>query len=172
MTQPLRLHHIIYWRLALVAGICAGAAFLLVNIVYLSLAFHLSAWVILRYMASIVLGSRVLPPPATFDAGIALVGLLVTLVLSIIYSFVLAITIHRWGLLVGVIGGALFGAALYLTNLYTFTLLYPWFFALNSVPFFVSHLVFGAVAGGVYELLDYNDDAPFLPKPVNGGMRS
>lgn len=167
----LSLHSILQWRVALVAGICAGAVFLLVNIVSLALTAHLGDWSVLRYMASILLGDRVLPPPTDFDASIVLVGLLVNFALAIFYAFVLAFIIHRWGLAVGVIGGAFFGAAIYLINLYTFTLWYPWFFALNGIAFFLSHVIYGAVAGGVYELLDYNDDAPFLRREMNTGVR-
>lgn len=171
MAQTIRLRHIVQWQPAVLAGIVAGAVFLLVNILYDWLAHGLNAWAILRYAASIVLGQGVLPPPATFDAGIIIVGLLVALVLSIVYALILATIIHRWGLLVGIIGGALFGAAVYVINLYTFTLWFPWFFALNNVPFFLTHVLFGIIAGGVYELLDYDDDAPFFPKPTMGGTR-
>ena len=170
MTQTPRLHQILQWRLTVVAGICAGAVFLLANTLYLTLGAHLGAWVVLRYMASIVLGNKVLPPPAGFDAGIVLVGLLVNFALAIFYALILAIIIHRWGLLVGIIGGGLFGAALYLINLYTFTLLYSWFFALNSVPFLISHVLFGAVAGGVYELLD-DVETPRVSQTITGGTR-
>jgi hypothetical protein len=166
----MQLKHVLQWRLALVAGLVAGLVFLLVNILYVSFGQHLGTWTVVRYMASIVMGERVVPPPASFDPVIVGVGLLVNFVLAIIYAFILAAIIHRWGLLVGIVGGALFGAALYVINLYTFTLFYPWFFALNSLPFFVSHVLLGAVAGGVYELLDY-DDAPFLSQPTRGGVR-
>ncbi len=170
MTQSLRLRHIVQWRIAVVAGLCAGTVFLVLDILYLTLVKHLEPWVFFRYAASLVLGERVVPPPPGFDAGIVLVGLLVNYVLAILYAFILASIIHRWGLLVGVIGGALFGAAIYFINLYTFTLIFPWFYALHSVPFLVSTILFGIVAGGVYELLDY-DDSPFLPAPKAGGVR-
>ncbi len=71
-----------------------------------------------------------------------------------VYAVILAFIIHRWGLIVGIVGGALYGAALYFINLYTLTLLVPWLFAVNSMPLLISHVVFGAVAGGVYELFD------------------
>jgi hypothetical protein len=169
MSQSLRLHHFVQWRLAVVAGICAGAVFLVVSLLFATLVKHLSAWVVLRYMASIILGERVIPPPADFDAGVISVGLVVNFALAILYALILASIIHRWGLLVGIVVGGIFGAALYFINLYTFTLFFPWFFALNSVPFLLITILFGAVAGGVYELLDY-DDTPFLPPTRARGM--
>lgn len=171
MAQKIQLHHIFQWRLAVVAGICGGTVFLLANILYLTLVKHLNPWVVLRYTASLVLGERVLPPPAGFDAGIVLVGLLVNFALAIFYALILAAIIHRWGLLVGIIGGGLFGAAIYFINIYTFTAFYPWFFALNGLPLLLSHILYGAVTGGVYELLDY-DDEPLIQQSVTGGTSS
>lgn len=172
MSQNFRVSSVLQWRVALVAGLVAGAVFLFVAALYTGLRYGLSLWVILRYIASIALGPGVLPPPASFDAGIVIVGLLVNFVLAILYAFVLASLIHRWGLLVGIVGGALFGAALYFINLYTFTLFYPWFFALHGTALFLSHVVYGAVAGSVYELLDYRDDAPLMPNNPTGGVRA
>jgi hypothetical protein len=76
------------------------------------------------------------------------------LFLAVIYALVLAFIIHRWGLVVGIIGGALFGLALYIINYYTFTALYPWFFPLRSWIALVGHIVFGGLAGGIYEALE------------------
>lgn len=167
MTQNIQLKSILQWRVALVAGLIAGAFFLILTALYMSLRYGLNLWVILRYISSIVLGERVLPPPATFDPATAIVGLLVNFALAVIYALILASIIHRWGLLVGVIGGAVFGAALYAINTYTFTLFYPWFFALHGVPLLFSYVLSGAVAGGVYELLDYGDQ-PFMPTQTGG----
>lgn len=171
MNQSLRLHHIVHWRLAVVAGICAGAVFILACALYLATITQLGVWTVFRYLASIVLGQGVLTPHAGFDAGVVLVALGITFLLSIIYAFILAFIIHRWGLLVGVIGGALYGIALYFINLYTLTLFFPWFFALNGIPLLVSFILFGMVAGGVYELLD-DDDEPFFPRRVQGETQS
>jgi hypothetical protein len=168
MSQSIRLNQVVEWHLAVFAGLAAGTVFLLSSILYVTLVKGLSPWVVLQYMASIVMGESVLPPPSDFSVVIVLVGLLVNYLLAITFAVILAFIIHRWGLLVGVIGGALFGAAIYVINLYTFTLIYPWFFALHGVPFFLLTVLFGAVAGGVYELLDYNDQ-PFFATPSSGG---
>jgi hypothetical protein len=69
----------------------------------------------------------------------------------------IAVVIHRWGLLVGIIGGGIMGIAIYLLNLYFFTVLFEWFFAINSSVLLLSHILFGATAGGVYELFDQYD---------------
>jgi hypothetical protein len=113
-----------------------------------------------RRVAAIVLGEGVLPPPATFDLTIFLVALLLHLFLSVIYALVLAFIIHRWGLIVGIVGGALFGLALYVVNYYTFSIFFPWFFPVRSWVDVLSHMLFGAVAGGVYEALEVEEFVP------------
>jgi hypothetical protein len=142
------------WRAAIIAGIIAGAVFLLVETAAYAALTGTGVWVPVRYIASIVMGESVLPPPASFDAGVVIVGLFVHFVLSVIYALILAFIIHRWGLAVGILGGALFGLALFAINYYTFSALFPWFFPMRTWIDVVSHVLYGAVAGGVYELLE------------------
>jgi hypothetical protein len=113
------------------------------------------AWIFPRYVAAMVMGEGVLPPPATFAVGPVLVAVIIHFILSILFALLLAFIIHRWGLLVGILGGALFGLALYAINYYTFSsFLFPWFYASRTWMDIVAHLLFGAVAGGIYELLE------------------
>lgn len=149
-----KMRQVMDWRAAFWAGIAAGAVFLAVQMVLLPLLTGGSPWVVPRRIAAIVLGEGVLPPPATFDFTILLVAVLLHFFLSVIYALILAFIIHRWGLIVGILGGALFGLALYVVNFYTFSLLFPWFFPIRSWIDVLSHVLFGAVAGGVYEALE------------------
>ena len=68
--------------------------------------------------------------------------------------------LHRWGIIVGIIGGAIFGLALYLINFYTLTYFFPWFFPLRSWMMMLSHVIYGATAGGVYEALEVEEFVP------------
>lgn len=146
------MHQVMDWRAAIWAGLLAGATTLLVLLVAYPLATGGTPWTVLRFIAAILLGSAVLPPPTTFHALAAVTGVIIHLALSVLYVTVLALIIHRWGIIVGVLGGALFGAALFLINLFTFTNLFAWFYPLRSWPFLLLHLFFGALAGGLYEL--------------------
>ena len=101
-----------------------------------------------------VLGEAVLPPPTSFDAGIVITAVIVHFTLAVLYTLVLAFIVHRWRLLVSVIGGALFGLALYLINFFTFTFFFAWFYPARAWPFSLVHILFGALAGGIYELLE------------------
>jgi hypothetical protein len=148
------MRQLVDWRAAIIAGIVAAIVFLLVQMVARAALTPGGFWVPLRYIASIVMGESVLPPPASFALAPVLVGLLVHFILSIIYALILAFIIHRWGLAVGIVGGAIFGLGLYAINYYTFSYLFPWFFPIRSWIDIASHVLFGAVAGGVYELLE------------------
>ena len=147
-------HQVMDWRAAIVSGLIVGVAALLIPLIAYPLITGGTPWTVFRFIAGIALGSGVLPPPTTFDALSVVVGLAIHLALSVIYTVVLALIIHRWGILIGLLVGALFGVALFLINLFTFARLFEWFYPLRSWPFLLLHVFFGAAAGGLYELLE------------------
>lgn len=147
-------HQVMDWRAAVVTGLIVGALTLLIMLVGYPMITGGTPWTVFRFIAGIALGSGVLPPPATFDALSVVLGLVIHLALSVTYTIILALIIHRWGILIGLLGGALFGLALFLINLLTFVRLFAWFYPVRSWTFLLLHLFFGAVAGGLYELLE------------------
>jgi hypothetical protein len=154
-----RMRQVVDWRAAVWAGIISGIIFLMVNMI-LTAVYVGSPWVVVRLIASVVMGTRVLPPPATFDATIFIVSLAIHLPLSVGFACLIAIVLHRWGLIVGILGGAVFGLALYFINFYTFSFFFPWFFPMRSWIIAVSHILFGALAGGIYEALEVEEFVP------------
>lgn len=148
------------WRAVLIAAFIAGTAFLLVNLALTNMLYEINPALSLRYIASLVMGESVLMAD---DTASLIVGVLVHYGLSLLFTLVIAVVVHRWGLLVGIIGGGVLGVAIYAINLYTFTLAFPWFFAMNGTVWVLSHLFFGMVAGGVYELFDHYDQ-PLTPQ--------
>lgn len=143
------------WRAIPFAGLAAGLAHLLVNLILTPLMLDIQPGLILRYMGSLALGQGVLTEPDNIT--VVVVGLLVHFGLSILYTLLIAIVIHRWGLLVGIFGGAILGLCIYLINYYTMTAFVNWMFAIDSPVMIIAHLIFGAVAGGVYETYDHFD---------------
>jgi hypothetical protein len=154
-----KMRQVVDWRAAIWAGLISGVVFLIINML-LTKIFIGSPWVSVRLVASIIMGARALPPPANFDLGIFLTALAVHVPLSIAFASVIAVVLHRWGLLVGIVGGAIFGLALYAINFYTLTFFFPWFFPMRSWIMALSHLVFGACAGGIYESLEVEKFVP------------
>jgi len=160
MSQiKVKMRQVVDWSAAVWAGVISGIIFLVISML-LAAIYIGSPWVITRLIASVVMGSGVLPPPATFDLTIFIVSVIVQLLLSIAFACILAIIFHRWGLLVGIIGGAIFGLALYFINFYTFSIIFPWFFPMRSWIMALSHVVFGALAGGIYEALEVEEFVP------------
>ncbi len=149
-TSP-RMRQLVDWSAALWSGLISGTIFLLLNLFLSPVG---NVWVMLRLFASIILGDGILAPPPTFDFVALLAALVVHFVLSILYALLVAYVVHRGGLISGIIGGALLGLALYSINFYTLTFFYPWFFAMRSTVFIVTHALFGALAGGIYEALE------------------
>lgn len=68
--------------------------------------------------------------------------------------------IHRGGLLGGILGGALLGLAIYVINYYTFSFFFPWMHAISNTLLIVTHVLFGAMAGGIYEALEVEEFFP------------
>jgi len=146
----------VMWRAIPFAGLIAGTVFLLINMILSPLLLQIDATIILRYFASLSMGTSAL---VGNDSSFLLVGLLTHYALSILFTLVIAIVVHRWGLGVGIIGGAILGLSIYGINLYAGTIIFEWFFAINNPLLLVSHILFGAVAGGVYEMLDTYDES-------------
>ncbi len=145
------------WTALLIAALVAGTVFLLMQFLLMPLFLEVEGQLVLQYSASLVLGADALTDN---DSSVLIIGVIVHYILAFAFTFLITFVIHRWGLLVGIIGGAILGLAIYGINLYTMTIpeFFDWYFALNSNVLLLSHVVFGAVAGGVYELFDHYDN--------------
>ena len=148
-----RIRQLVDWRAALLSGM-VGAVVLMILEIYFTRSAVGSGWVFPRMLAAVVLGPKVLQPAEGFDAGVLAAALLVHLPLSIAFACLIAFVLHRWGLMIGVLGGAALGLCLYWINYGTVFNLVPWFAPMKSIWTMWAHVVFGAVCGGVYELLE------------------
>jgi uncharacterized membrane protein YagU involved in acid resistance len=158
------------WKAAITAGLVAGALFLLLEMILVPVAGMGSAWGPPRMIAAIVLGSDVLPPPATFNLGIFLVALVVHLLLSVVYALVLAAIVRGMTMGAAVVAGLAFGLALYLVNFYLFTALFPWFATARNWVSVLAHLAFGGVAAYAYKAtLGARTRAPGIGRPAPVG---
>lgn len=152
------------WHAVPIAGLAGGVAFLLTLYPLTALLLPIDGNIMLRYFSSLVLGEAALVDERLLVLG---VGLLVHLALSVLMAFVIGVVVHRWGLWVGIIGGAVLGLSFYGLNTSLFTRIlgwFAWFVAVDHAVFAISHVVFGAVAGGVYEYLD-DFDLPLMDPP-------
>ena len=106
-----------------------------------------------RFAAAIVMGRKVLPPPASFDWTVMLVATLVHFALSVAYGLALSALIARLRTLPSMLAGAAFGLCLYGVNMYGFTAVFPWFQAARDSITLATHAAFGVAAAGVYRML-------------------
>lgn len=143
-----------HWIAGALAGLVAGAVFMMVEMAMVMMFMGESPWAPPRMMAAMLLGKGVLPPPATFDMGIMMAAMAVHVPLSAIYGLAGAWLIHRFGWGGGVVVGALLGLAIYIVNFhFVAPALFPWFVEARNWISAVTHLVFGAVLGIFYVAL-------------------
>jgi hypothetical protein len=120
---------------------------------------------LLRVDASLLIGPTVIPVTAGNPPLVLLAGLLVHFVLGFAYAGLIILVIHRWGMAVGLVGGALIGLALYVIGVYAVSYFFPWIYPLRNWMLMVTHIILGGLVGAVYELLDEYD----LPFPATSG---
>ncbi|WP_445504695.1 hypothetical protein [Microvirga sp. G4-2] len=142
------------WKATVWAGLIAGAVFMMMEMILMALA-GMGFWGPPRMIAAIALGPGVLPPPATFDIGVIMVAMIIHIVLSIVYAFILTAIISAWNLttVAAVVAGAVFGFILYVVNFYGFTAVFPWFAEARGWIGTVSHIAFGVVLAWTYRAL-------------------
>ncbi len=143
----------INWKAAIIAGIVAGAIFMMLEMILVPLVGGGSPWGPPRMIAAIGMGKEVLPPPGDFALMPIMVAMVIHFILSIIFAVILAFIIQRFSLGLAILIGAIFGLLLYFINFYGFTAVFPWFAkAQNAVTIF-SHIVFGAAAAWIYKAI-------------------
>jgi hypothetical protein len=126
-------------------GVPAIAAGLIAGVVLLILP-HASPWEGLTSFTPAILG-RVIP--ATWNVPVF--GIVVMhLALSLFYGFIVSIVVINIRELRAVFMGGVVGLVLYFLNLGVVSLFLPGLLHGNEVSVFVTHVVFGLIAAGVY----------------------
>ncbi|MFN3630537.1 MAG: hypothetical protein ACK4XK_10875, partial [Casimicrobiaceae bacterium] len=148
------------FRASFIAGIFASIVSLAGGMAVLHLL-HDQAVMLPRLIATIAFGRDALDPERVSDATAVLAGGVIHLVLGLLFALVISVTLHRWGFWVGLIGGALFGVALYAINMYTMSHFFPEFYDFRSWFMVGFHVVFGALCGGIYEALERDRKSMF-----------
>ena len=148
------LHSVTDWKAGAWAGVIAGLAFLMLEMVLIWMAQGQSPWGPPHMMAAMVLGKDVLPPPGTwapFDLKIMMTAMMIHLPFSIVYGLIGAWLVHRFDWAGALMIGAVFGLAIYIVSFYMIApVAFPWFeMGRNWIGAF-SHVMFGAILGGAY----------------------
>lgn len=146
-------------KAAIWAGIVAGLVFMMLEMALIVMLKGESPWGPPRMMAAMVMGSGVLPPPATFDMAIMMVAMMVHMMMSVVLGIMLgwAISQFRMGLMASLAAGAVFGLVIYYVDFYVFTAIFPWFAMSRGAITAFSHAMFGLVLGWVYHAIAKHD---------------
>lgn len=169
MSRPgLRMRQLVDWSAAVWAGVMAGLVFLCLNLFLVPAVLGGNAWVMVRLLASVVMGESILAPPATYDLAALIAAVVVNCGVTMAYALFIAYVIHRGGLVTGIIGGGVLGLAIYGLHFYAATYFYPWFFAFRGGVMMSCHILMGAVAGGIYEWLEVEEFVPVDEPPEEG----
>lgn len=178
MARRGKVRQVVDWGAAIKAGFLAGLVFLLVNLFLTQYVLpDLKPKRICQYFASVLLGPQAFeeapapppgfqeaPPPKSISGQILehspqewriYASMLLTHFASaFLATFVLAIIVHEGGKLRGFFMGAVFGACVYVINMYAMTKFAPMLFSLHHWFFLASHVLFGALAGLLYEIFE------------------
>jgi hypothetical protein len=155
-----RMRQLVDWNAAFWAGLISGVVTFLLCLLFAGILVK-SPWFYTRLVSSLIFGSRVLITPTTFDLGTFLIGLVVHLILALFIAMLIAIIVHKYGILVSLVGGAVIGLAVYTIGFYSFSHLFPWLIPFRSWMFLAEFIFYGALAGGMYELMEVE---VFVPK--------
>ncbi|MFW5781129.1 MAG: hypothetical protein ACOCXD_01025 [Bacteroidota bacterium] len=142
-----------FWKAAIWSGIIAALVMLLLEMIMNPLFLGNSMWGPSRMIGAILIGSEVLPPPATFDFGVLMAAAAVHFPLSIVFALIIGYLIRKVsvGMAIGI--GAGIGLVLYLINFYGFTALFPWFANARNWVQIVIHILFGVAVAWPFKAM-------------------
>lgn len=152
------------WKAGIWAGLIAGIAFVMLEMVLVWMLMGQSPWGPPHMMAAMVLGEGVLPKPDTwapFDMKIMMVAMMIHLPLAIVYGLIGAWLCRRTHAVGALLIGAAFGIAIYVLNFYLIApVAFPWFTMARNLVSGFSHMMFGVVLGLAYVWLRNGRHAP------------
>jgi ABC-type Fe3+-siderophore transport system permease subunit len=148
------------WRAAVLAGVTAGAVFLIVGAILMALMTGASLLEPPRMVAAIILGRGALQSPQPYPIGNVLVAFVMHFSLAIVLALVLGLIMASFNfdssMGMASLTGAAFGVAVYLINFYGMTRLFPWFAEARNWASACVHIAFGIVAANLYMRLEWN----------------
>lgn len=164
MDLHLNRHHMHmrmpHWPAAIASGIVAGAALMVLELLWSTTTLGNSPWQISHKIAAITMGSGV-ANGTEFSVLVVGVALITHYVLGVLFAAVLALIVESMHIAenVGAVlfAGALFGLLLYVFNFYVMSGLFPWFAELRSWAAVMGHLLFGMIAAGMYLRLEWKE---------------
>ena len=164
MQEPQSKEALVDWRAVGWAGLLAGALQLGLILLWLPGQVGGDGAGMLRLMASVLVGEELLDATGSPPVGVLGMAIGLHFVIALSVAGLIALVLHRFGLWVGVFGGGLLGLCVYTIHMYAVAMtVAPQLTYLEGLPFALCHIAFGALAGGIYELLEVERYASEVP---------
>lgn len=138
-------------RSVVASAIVAGTVFMAVEMLGRELARGTTAFTTPVRIASLLLGEDV-ARSSEAPAGLFVLALALHAMLSLVYASVVCLAVRRLPIGLALLGGALFGAMIYVVNHYALTPLFPAFAAARGGIAIAAHVAFGVTAVWVFRL--------------------
>lgn len=137
-----------------VAGVFAGAAYLVAQSTFTGLARTGGMAEPLQRIAAILMGPDAAPPPAELNFTVFGMAVIIHFALAMVLGRLVGAFACGRSLPRGVLAGAVVGLVIYAVNFHLVApLAFPWFEGSLSLVTIADHLLFGAVAGAACALL-------------------
>ncbi|WP_454764305.1 hypothetical protein [Cupriavidus campinensis] len=158
MELHLQSHHYVRrmpdWRAAAVAGLIAGAIYMVLELLTARFLLYQGAWGTVKMVAALLLGREALASADTFSWTIVLMAGIVHFGLSVVMACVLAMFIAAFrfdsSFAMASAVGIAFGVAAYFVNFYVFGRYFNWFNEARGWESMFAHALFGLVAADAY----------------------
>jgi hypothetical protein len=112
-----------------------------------------------RLTAAIIMGSGVLAGEPVWRGDVLLIATLIHFGLSFIYAAIALPVARCPGTAVALLAGGVYGLAIYVVNLYGFTLIFPWFDVSRGWVTILTHVAFGVSLIWACRAFDSGPDA-------------
>lgn len=162
MELHMQSHHYVHrmpdWRAAAIAGLVAGAVYMVLELLTARFLLYQGAWGTVKMVAAIMLGREALASADAFNWTIVLAAGVVHFGLSVVLATILAMLLasFRFDSSFGMASlvGALFGCLVYVVNFYVFGRYFNWFDEARGWESLFAHALFGLVAADAYTHLE------------------
>jgi hypothetical protein len=136
------------------AGVAAGAAYIVAQALFASFAPEGAAWLPLQRISAILLGPDAVDARDALNIQVAGMALLIHFALAAVYGRFIDAAVRGRAGLQSLVRGALVGLAIYAVNYWLIApVAFPWFAENRGLTTVLDHLLFGVVAAGMYTTL-------------------
>jgi len=119
-----------------------------------------------RLTAALAMGRTILVSEARWRWDVFLAATLIHYGLSTAYAAFALVVVRRFRTVTSFLAGGVYGALIYVLNLYGLTLIFPWFSAARGWDTLLVHVAFGIAVTGTCSVLRSMKEGPSTATPI------